>query len=400
MYSPPLTRSRAKNLKRKSIHSGTTMNAQSENTKKNEENIEEVLFTTGTKKIKLSQDEKHLNGAPEGDIYDITVLSDENLSPLASPEGEWETVAEILTSSTSTWAENHAAIETIRRISIHHQELLNGEHILLALSEATKATGSLRSCICRNGILCLQSLYRLPFFSNLLQGSNKENFFESISILMNKSVNGPKFICATALVALEIGVERTPVSLLCPTLQPLTLHKNAEIVNRSFVLIAQQARKHKTALLREGDEVLAALLLLLDRGMDCPRPAGREASRKALDSIVASIGASRAQSIVEKMVLDEDKRVRILKVVQRVQGASAAVSACFSPKPGKSAAPKPRSQLKAPKPPPRASFKDHIKMWKTQQKQQDVVVDPSAPSTSASSSGSDSTSLDSVQLII
>jgi hypothetical protein len=139
----------------------------------------------------------------------------------------------------------------------------------------------------------------------------------------------------------------------------------------------------------------------LDRGMDCPRPAGREASRKALDSIVASIGASRAQSIVEKMVLDEDKRVRILKVVQRVQGASAAVSACFSPKPGKSAAPKPRSQLKAPKPPPpRASFKDHIKMWKTQQKQQDVVVDPSAPTTSASSSGSDSTSLDSVQLII
>lgn len=392
MYSPPLTRSKARILKRKSLPSNTIMNQQHEEVLKKVENVEEVVIST--KKIKLSQDEKHLSGAPEGDIYDITVLSDENLCPLANPNSEWNTVVAMLTSNISTWAEKHTAIETIRKISVHHQELLNGDQMLLAISEATKATGSLRSCICRNGILCLQSLYRLPFFTALICGPNADSFIESISVLMNKSVNGPKFICSVALTALEIGVERTPISLLYSTLHSLTLHKNAEIVNRSFVFIAQQSRKLKSALSRESDEVIVDILQLIDRGIDSPRPAGREASKKALECVISFLGVSRVQIILDKSVCDEDRKTRIFRVVRSIQGDCGSASSCFSPKTGKPTIVKPKSQVKAPKPPPRASFKDHIKMLKTQQRQHEDV---SAPSTNG---GSDSTSLDSVHLII
>ena len=345
-----------------------------------------LQLSTGAKKIKISKDEKNLSGAPEGDIYDITVIADENLDPLPSPSLAWPAAINILTSGTTTWAEKHSAIETIRKLSLHHQDLLNEKRLCVALVEATRATGSLRSCICRNGILCLQSLFRIPHLIDWITGRNESIYAESISALMNKSANGPRFICASALAALEVAVHRTPIALLSTILQPSSTHKNAEIANLSFVFVAEQAMRCSSLLGGESDEVLSALLLLLDRGLGGPRPAGREACKKALESITATLEASRVQLIVDTLI-PTDRRAALCVLVTRISVPPVVAS----PRLNRSVGKKPKAQSNSlNKVLARPSFRDHVKLWKTKLKQDKTCT----------SGRSDTINIDHIDLIL
>ena len=353
----------------------------------NDDNKEDILkLSTGTKKIRISKDEKNLSGAPEGDIYDITVIADENLDPLPNPSLEWPTTINILSLDTTSWAEKHSAIEIIRKLSIHHQDELNEERISVALMEATRATGSLRSCICRNGILCLQSLFRIPHLINWITGRNEGIYAESISALMNKSANGPRFICASALAALEVAVHRTPIALLSTILQPSSTHKNAEIANLSFVFVAEQALRCSSLLGGESDEVLSELLLLLERGLGGPRPAGREACKKALESITATLGAPRVQSIMDALI-PADRRAALSVLLTRATVTTTVASPRLKRSAVKVLQPQGKGVNKSIA---RPSFRDHIKILKTKQKEEGAV----------SSGPSDSTSIDSVELVL
>ncbi|CAE7828366.1 unnamed protein product, partial [Symbiodinium microadriaticum] len=100
-------------------------------------------------------------------------------------------------------------------------------------------------------------------------------------------------------------------------------------------------------------------------------------------------------SVVDTLVPDEKKSLFTRFTGKAQDGAVAAFSTgLISPKLSRSAVKKPKSQCakiaKSVAPP---SFRDHIKMWKTKQQEQ-----KEGPKTG--SGNSDSTGLDSVQLII
>ena len=105
------------------------------------------------KKFKMSREEKHMNGAPEGELYDVTVLEVHEIKKI---EGSDEEVLNRLreelakcSSSEASWADRFATVEMIRRITScpEHARLLEEDYVLLvaSLESCTHAVGSLRS---------------------------------------------------------------------------------------------------------------------------------------------------------------------------------------------------------------------------------------------------------------
>jgi hypothetical protein len=73
------------------------------------------LGMTLKKAIVISSKEREMNGAPEGDLFDSTVMNDSDLHACANPELE---VARLVKShgDSSLWADQFAAIEGFRYI--------------------------------------------------------------------------------------------------------------------------------------------------------------------------------------------------------------------------------------------------------------------------------------------
>jgi hypothetical protein len=105
-------------------------------TKQEEESTNEVKKLP---ELALEQEEKKLDGAPEGDLYVVTVLSREEFQPSEDLEQEIVTLKEVValkTSSTSSentteeelsWAKEYAALDSVRRLAIHHVDELKTE---------------------------------------------------------------------------------------------------------------------------------------------------------------------------------------------------------------------------------------------------------------------------------
>ena len=94
--------------------------------------LEDINTNDGiVKKFKMSREEKHMNGAPEGELYDVTVLEDHEIKRV---EGSNDEVLSRLrgelakcSSSEASWADRFATVEMIRRVTScsEHAKLLN-----------------------------------------------------------------------------------------------------------------------------------------------------------------------------------------------------------------------------------------------------------------------------------
>eukprot|EP00602_Paraphysomonas_sp_CaronLab_P012755 CAMPEP_0185041264 /NCGR_PEP_ID=MMETSP1103-20130426/40303_1 /TAXON_ID=36769 /ORGANISM="Paraphysomonas bandaiensis, Strain Caron Lab Isolate" /LENGTH=345 /DNA_ID=CAMNT_0027580907 /DNA_START=147 /DNA_END=1184 /DNA_ORIENTATION=+ len=313
-------------------------------------------ITTETKKIKLSQDELHLDGAPEGEIYDVSVVADENLQPLSQPKLQLRSAFKVLKSSTSSWAEKYTAVELIRRMCVHHSDVIEVGNVGTMISESGQGVASLRSSISRNAILCLQSIFNLPIFHEWLAGSDVTAYNNVLHILMTKSTSGPKFISAIALEALENGVQNVPMQILVPILSPLTTHRNLEISNRAYVLVAEGLVRDQSM---EWD--IPGAVCLLQRGLGSARPQGREACKRSLISICRIMGKVAFQKIVREHV-PEEKQGGVLCIVEKTRLSNLPAKKNQSSGALRASPRKVKSVNKAVRP----SFREHIKNMKMQ----------------------------------
>uniref|UniRef100_K3WNX1 Uncharacterized protein n=1 Tax=Globisporangium ultimum (strain ATCC 200006 / CBS 805.95 / DAOM BR144) TaxID=431595 RepID=K3WNX1_GLOUD len=85
---------------------------------------------------KLSSEEKHLDGAPEGELFLVNVLSRDDFQPSTDVNKESHQLDELLerkaqiteesvaTESDVSWGKEYYAVDSIRRFAIHHPEQL------------------------------------------------------------------------------------------------------------------------------------------------------------------------------------------------------------------------------------------------------------------------------------
>ena len=188
-----------------------------------------------TKKMEISESELSMNGAPEGDLYDVQILNDTELFAFDSPEmaeAAFQTACSLKKDS-SSWADLFSVVEVIRRLALHHQkELLSSDLLGEGVDSAIEAVISLRSSTIRNGILCLKALAAIDKM-------NSEYICRIVATLMGRTSGGPRFICDTATSAVEETIALLPPQLSIDALTSSTLLKNSDSAGKAFVLIAQ-----------------------------------------------------------------------------------------------------------------------------------------------------------------
>lgn len=314
-YSPPLTRSQARLRGGQLLEGIETLKIakRSESTKGKRQPLREIAIVHNTskeaqedggeseaKKIRISEQEMQMNGAPEGDLFDITVRSDAELLQLPAISDPADTLREVLCRSSEVWADQFNDVETIRRIALQDGSFITSDS-QKCVELALIAANSLRSCHIRNGLLCLHNLYSLPG----LRDTHPEELPRLLTTLLTKSTTGPRFMMDIASNTLNTVAQAYSMGGLVDALRQHLTHRNAEVSTRSIVLITSAMKKNTQAITTEHLDVLHDCLT------NAKRPAARDAVKQCLVFIRTTIGAEPLESLLNKLT---PNKIRDLKL--------------------------------------------------------------------------------------
>ena len=248
------------------------------------------------KKMEMSEDEMSMNGAPAGDLYEIQVMSDDELFSFGSDDiarSEFETAC-VVDKESASWADLFSNVEVTRRMTLHHPEiLLKCGCLSLAIDAAIDAALSLRSSTIRNGIACLRSLSLLDIGSVYI--------CRIVEVLMGRSGSGPKFIATEASKVLDEIVSKIEPLVCVKALSSSTNNKNTEVSSKAFTIISQAVVRllasNNPSAQQEGKSETPTktgnfkeIIRLMSRGLSARSPLARDASREAFKALKASLG--------------------------------------------------------------------------------------------------------------
>jgi hypothetical protein len=268
-----------------------------ENVQKFNSNLNKSLAST--KKMKITDDEKAMDGAPQGDIFDVTVMTDESILTSPNPLKELQLALNYLQTQ-SSWAEKYSAIESMRRIFLHHSSevISNVETINIAINAAIESVPSLRSSISRNSI----------FFLKLLISENKKfelngtQLSNMLSSLMNRTSCGPKFVCDSAYLVISGAIELLTFGIIFNSIKIFAHHKNADTSNKSFIIVSKSFISFQKDLnfLDFVTSNLNELLEFFGCGLNSKRAEGKQFARKSFELIKKYI----SREIIENAILN------------------------------------------------------------------------------------------------
>lgn len=258
-------------------------------------------------------------GAPEGELYDVTLLQDDEITPyepndnvineltmLISKSGLYNEIhsnPSDKTDSNGTWADKYALVEFIRRILLHHADSLviefqkqynhndskvdNENPLMITITDASvDAIQSLRSSTVRNGVLCARAIINSYFKLQWSEGQLLRIVIE----LVNRTTVGPRFICEQAGEVLAAMITILPPLLSIQLLVPSIGHKNADACSKVYSLIAESSLKlteivYQPLSLLPSTCTINKLIDALSKGLNAKRPQARDLCRKAFRHI-------------------------------------------------------------------------------------------------------------------
>jgi len=195
--------------------------------------------------MELSAEEKAMNGAPEGELFEVTVLPREALETsgnAVSPADELRTVVlPALTASLETpWNVVFDALTSLRRILVYHPHVVTSNNIEALVPGIEKAIRNLRSVLAKNAICCAEDLF--------LKCSAELNLSQTavdtlcLSLLDSCASNVAKALRAASALALDQAVLTGPTAKLIPALASRSSAKNADVAEAAMVYCEKAVR--------------------------------------------------------------------------------------------------------------------------------------------------------------
>lgn len=281
-----------------------------------------AILVPGIKRIPLSKEEKEMDGAPQGEIYDIVVVDDNDLEPYESLDTAREHLKQCSVSTDSySWADKHETVVAIRRTTLFHRELFEFEADLSqAIEKACEAVESSRSCNIKNGIMCLRAMARV-FSSAITFECNKSA--RIIEVLLNRTGTGPRFICDMAYELLvEVATKSyIPPMLFVEALVTFKNHKNADVACRSHILAS------KCTMLLDRDSLthdgLAGLVenlvnVLHQALLSTKRAKGRESAKDAFMFLHKQLGDTSFDEMLTRYLPESTQLVKTYRMLSRL----------------------------------------------------------------------------------
>lgn len=335
------------------------------------------------KKLKLSDEEKNMNGAPTGDIFEVVVLDDDDIKPLNSnastinsfdSNGSTTAVNTILKkeildilklscdknlSNITTWADKYEAIELIRRIILHHYNNMNYEmnlnientnndnklsdqellvYMELIIKATINAVESLRSGIIRNGLLLANSLMK-----NCVSILNENQLILLISTLFNRMSSGPRFIVESTdqilTNALSIEIISSPI-LAIKSILLSTNHRHVDVASKAFILLSDRclslSLNELSKFITENQSQIQSvdnlffnnLIEALSRGLSSKRPLAREHTRNALSHLNKLIGDEIFLKLINCILINKFKVDEIIREISKTSNINQSSMEC------------------------------------------------------------------------
>lgn len=287
-----------------------------------------LKFKSG-KQIVLSSNEKSMKGAPEGDIFEMIVLENQDLLPFHDDAAgllEYNKLVSVFDTS-ALWAEKYDSITILRRIVLHHDGLITSRVIPLSniLRIAIEGVESLRSCTVRNSLMCIDNII------GKIKVLDDENSYIIISSLLKRSSHGPKFICEQSYQILMEATNHVSKLFFIQTALEFGTHKNAEVVARAVSLgskcIQQLTSNEITELLalankeNKPEEItpFKNLLELICMGVNSKRSLAKEGARDALRYLTTITSCTSLEMIAMK-VLTASKAQELKQTMKQLSG--------------------------------------------------------------------------------
>jgi hypothetical protein len=229
-----------------------------------------AAVTAGIKKRTINEAEKAMNGAPEGELYDVVLLSDKELLPLLpftatnTPVKYLETLLQSFGTLDSKldWAKQYEMTTNFRQLFVRHFPLLlkckefpDKKEILLKgiLKMFSMNLSSLRSSNIRNGLLAIHFFFQstvLPHFLTAIASKDSkfapewrfDEFLTIIQVLLTKASNNPKFIAIEAFQTLSKMIELYPLEILFTSFftEANVVNKNNDISSNIIQLLCEK----------------------------------------------------------------------------------------------------------------------------------------------------------------
>ena len=257
----------------------------------------------GTKKMKLSEEEIGMNGAPVGAIYDVKVHSDEEIVTchdilLPNNAGLFEAILKSM-SGTCEWIEKYSSIEMTRKALLTPVDasLFSEEMISSIVKLLLESITSLRSCIIKNSLLCVNT-----FIKKYCNHINEEQMSALVTCLFNRMANGPRFVVELAekIVTDIINEYISGVSyiLAVKCVKPTLLHKNSDICSKAYCILGN-ITVSKLALDHVGH--FRDIIDVLSNGLNAKKMNARDACKKGLVTLAQLVGDLEFNALVSSL---------------------------------------------------------------------------------------------------
>ena len=240
-------------------------------------------------KIELSVEESRMDGAPVGDLYAVEVLLDSDLRPLPSAPDLLQKLNSGYSKDTP-WSEQFAFVEGIRSLLLFHQDEFCTAPRDKLITCVIDCLESLRSSSARNGIFAGGLLIKHGQLT-------REELFRIVQAMVGKTAGGPKFICDVAEGVLSDALLTIDPLLATRSLMEATLHKNADVVSKAYVIMGQSFTR-VSAMTPESCDAHLSVFKALFHGLNSKRVPGKESSRVAVRHLRKLIGESEFVRIV------------------------------------------------------------------------------------------------------
>jgi hypothetical protein len=263
-----------------------------------------------------------MNGAPEGEIFEVTVLADHELRSFSSASdaetyNAYNAAHSMFSAVSATWADKYSFVELVRSISFSKPRFLvdNGltENVLKAAMDSVE---SLRSSEIRNGILALGILVQ-----NCMSGITEEQLTLVAGLLVNKLAGGPRFICSLSSEVLAKVILSLAPLVSIRALMPHVQHKNAEAASIVVCLLADRVVPKLDKENADHLDGCRILIGVLSKGLNGKRATTITSSKAALSHLRQYLGEESFQQLLASATdLDESKRTEIVRVTTVAPG--------------------------------------------------------------------------------
>jgi hypothetical protein len=213
----------------------------------------------GIKKMIINEEEKAMNGAPEGELYDVILLNDSELPQITSPLSQTMIMdcfsLYFTLESKEGWAKQFEIVTFLRQLLYHHVQDVYGlfkevslrkEFIRLCMKVVYDSLVSLRSSNIRNALFAIRLFFQPSTYQSLLKSSSEERnddfiwkleeFSQLTTQLLMKTGNNPKFISNEACLTIQQVIKEASFLYLLPSLSPVSASSVLPIFNESLLL--------------------------------------------------------------------------------------------------------------------------------------------------------------------